>query len=251
MCESGTSFAEVENEDLVMNVKTKYIESLGKKIAYKRFERGPVEVLFLGGHRSTMEKLNYSNSTISNLQKCCEVLDVSLTIFDYFGSGESEGDFKPWNTEDWLINIQDVLGQVLSDKSVILIGSSMGGYLSLLVSLLFPIQIRKVIGIVPGFGASFSESGQDLCLFDKSTGTQIELSLDHEGKAMIASDLDIKCPVHLIRGMRDEKVSSLASKSILDHLPKSTDKKIYNVDSTHSGSSNFSETISILKSLLF
>ena len=59
---------------------------------------------------------------------------INFFRFDYFGHGRSSKEFNNCVISDWLNNGIKIMDQII-DNEVILIGSSMGGWISTLVSL--------------------------------------------------------------------------------------------------------------------
>jgi esterase/lipase len=228
---------------------TKFIKSNNKNLAYKIFEGEEQNILFLSGHKSTMNKIKNSDASLHKIHKICSEQNLKLTIFDYSGWGESEGEIeKPWNIKEWVINLCDIIKNM--DNNITLIGISMGAYLSILMSILYPEKINKIITVVPGFGKSFTLTKQPLELCDKNNKKIIDLKLDEEDKAYINSKLNIKCPVYMLKGLKDNNTSQIAAQSIYNNLPDDTLKEIYNFNCGHIDVIKTEEAQDIIKKLL-
>ena len=110
-------------------------------IAYRRRPgKGPT-VVFLGGFKSNM-----SGSKAMALDAFCAARGRAVLRFDYQGHGTSGGRFEDgtigvW-TEDALIAID-----ALTSGPLVLVGSSMGGWIALNVALARPTRIVAIIGI--------------------------------------------------------------------------------------------------------
>ena len=116
----------------------------GEQIAWRRIDgRGPM-VVWLGGFRSDM-----TGTKAQALADWAHEADRAFLRFDYLGHGESSGDFvkagciSRWR-EDALAVIDD-----LAEGPVVLVGSSMGGWLSLLVMAARPQRVRAMVLVAP------------------------------------------------------------------------------------------------------
>ena len=123
--------------------------------------------------------------------------------FDYSGTGSSAGRFEEGTLALWLEESLAAIDQ-LSAGPLILVGSSMGGWIALHVALLRPERIDALVGIAvapdftdwgfsdaeaavrQGISRGFWESGQQLRLLNR------EIAID--------------CPVRLLHGELDRDV---------------------------------------------
>ena len=192
-------------------------------IAYNRFDqknKNLPEVLFLGGFKSDM-----TGTKATYLQDLCQNRGQTFTRFDYFGHGLSSGEFTQGTIGRWLSDTLSMIDQVTKDP-LILIGSSMGGWLMILAALARPERIHSLIGIAaaPDFTeeliwASLTEN-QRLAFRSQgiiqtpsqyeNKGFPITLQLVEEGRShlVLPKALPIQCPVHLIHGEADQDVPS-------------------------------------------
>lgn len=184
-----------------MTTDIAHLDVAGRSIAYRaRSGLGPT-LLFLPGYGSDME-----GAKALALDGFAERKGLAMLRLDYSGTGMSGGRFEDGTLADWL---EEALGAIdqLTEGPLILVGSSMGGWIALHLALLRRERVRALVGIAaaPDFtdwgftpaqvaelGADgrltrgFWESGQRLLLLDK------ELAVD--------------CPVRLLHGERDEEV---------------------------------------------
>lgn len=124
-----------------------YESSRGIKLAYihksptKAGENIPA-VMFLGGFKSDMEgtKARY-------LEEQCTNRGQEFLRFDYSGHGQSGGAFVDGTIGAWLQDAVEVMDHVLDGRDVILVGSSMGGWIALRMLLAGAKAIKGVIGI--------------------------------------------------------------------------------------------------------
>src|SRR5688572_29924625 len=120
-----------------------YFETRGLRLAYRRREgRGPA-IVFLPGYISDME-----GGKASALDSWAAAKGRAMLRFDYGGCGVSGGAFEEQGLADWR---DDTLAAVdrLTEGPVLLVGSSMGGWLMLLVALARPERVAGLIGIAP------------------------------------------------------------------------------------------------------
>ena len=99
------------------------------KIAYRKSEGDGPGMIWLGGFRSDME-----GSKAETLHQHAMETGQAFLRFDYSGHGMSEGKFEEGTISTWLADTLAVLDD-LTDGPQILVGSSMGGWIALLVAL--------------------------------------------------------------------------------------------------------------------
>ena len=124
----------------------------GTRIAFRfRPGQGPA-LLFLPGYASDMQ-----GSKALALDAWAAEQGRAMLRFDYAGCGESEGRFEDGTLASWR---DDALAMVdASEGELVLVGSSMGGWLMLLVALARPDRIRALVGIASA--PDFSDWGFD------------------------------------------------------------------------------------------
>ncbi len=98
-------------------------------------------VLFLGGFMSDM-----NGTKATALHQWAHVANRSFVRFDYVGHGRSSGVFTDGTIGLWLDNVIHVFDQ-LTRGPVIVVGSSMGGWLMLLLALKRSQRIHGLVGI--------------------------------------------------------------------------------------------------------
>jgi len=124
----------------------------GTRLAFRyRPGRGPA-LLFLPGYGSDM-----AGSKALALDQWAAASGRAMLRFDYAGCGESDGRFEDGTLASWR---DDALAMVdASQGDLVLVGSSMGGWLMLLVALARPDRIRALVGIAAA--PDFSDWGYD------------------------------------------------------------------------------------------
>jgi len=74
--------------------------------------------------------------------------NYSFLCFDFRGHGMSSGNFTDFGVGDWYKDLCNVI-RSLKINNILLIGSSMGGWVAMLYALRFPKKVKKLIGIAP------------------------------------------------------------------------------------------------------
>ena len=149
--------------------KYPFIQSnVQKQIAYRSFDGRSPGVMFLGGFRSDME-----GTKVCSLELHCKAVGRSFVKFDYSGHGVSSGDFKEGTIGSWTDDAIAVLDEVAKGPQV-LVGSSMGGWISLLCALARPKEVYGIVGV-----ASAPDFTEDLIWNHVSENQQKEI--DKEG----------------------------------------------------------------------
>jgi pimeloyl-ACP methyl ester carboxylesterase len=169
-----------------------------RRIAYRLRPGAPPTLVFFPGYASDME-----GAKALALDAFAGRRGLAMLRFDYSGTGSSGGTFEDGTLALWLEESLAVIDQ-LAQGPLMLVGSSMGGWLALHVALLRPERVRALVGIAAapdftewgfsdgqaaeqaGISRGFWESGQRLCLLDR------EIALD--------------CPVRLLHGELDRDV---------------------------------------------
>ncbi len=207
----------------------------GATIAY-HFTSGkdltkPIGVIFLGGFRSDME-----GSKALALQAWCEAQGRAYLRFDYTGHGQSSGVFEDGCIGDWADDALYAFDQLTEGPQVV-VGSSMGGWLALLVARERRERVKGLVGL-----AAAPDFTEDL-MWDTMTDAQRDELMD-QGQILEPNDyepcepyvitkkliedgrrhlllrepLNITVPVRLIQGMQDADVPWQTALKIQDAL---------------------------------
>jgi pimeloyl-ACP methyl ester carboxylesterase len=130
------------------DVKLNYLSaSGGEKIAYKKTQgatgyKGPT-LIWCGGLKSDME-----GGKATHLHDWAIEEERSYIRFDYYGHGVSSGEFRDGTISRWAADVVQVIDE-LCTGDVILIGSSMGGWASILAALQRPDRVQGLLLIAP------------------------------------------------------------------------------------------------------
>jgi len=200
----------------------------GRRIAYHLTPGQGPGVVFLGGFKSDME-----GTKALFLQDWAQQQGRAFLRFDYSGHGQSSGVFSDGAIGDWF---EDALAAStgLTEGPQILVGSSMGGWIALLLAREISARIAGLVGIAaaPDFTedsmwAGFSEAqraelaqGQVALPSDYSDEPYIiTRRLIEEGRTrlVLRKPLKLPFPVRLLQGTADTDVSPDVALRLLDH----------------------------------
>ncbi len=190
----------------------------GRRIAYRYTpaavaSAGPT-LVFLPGYMSDMD-----GGKATTLYLRAKETGQACLLLDYSGCGSSEGEFADGSLSIWR---DEVLALIKAhvDGPVIVIGSSMGGWLMLLVAQSLSKQLAGVIGIAaaPDFSNWGFTSEQKAALakgetvFEDNpygpepTPTYAKFWQDAEAHRLLDKPIEINAPVRLLHGQRDADV---------------------------------------------
>jgi len=178
-----------------------YIEVGGRRIAYRARSGSPPTLVFLPGYGSDME-----GTKALALDAFADRRGLAMLRLDYSGTGSSGGRFTDGTLALWLEEALAVADR-LTEGPLIVVGSSMGGWIGLRLALLRPERVRALVGIAaaPDFtewgftseeAARLTDQGQMTRAFWES-GQQLLL---------LGGEIAIECPVRLLHGERDTEV---------------------------------------------
>jgi pimeloyl-ACP methyl ester carboxylesterase len=204
----------------------------GDYIAYHQLKGKPNQpgIIFLGGFMSDM-----TGTKATALEEFCREQNYSFIRFDYMGHGQSSKQFTDGTIGLWKENALAILDQLTTGPQI-LVGSSMGGWLMLLVALSRPERIHALIGIAsaPDFTETLiwetmKESQQkqlmETGLFDLSSDYNdrpypITKALIEEGRnhLLLHNPIPIHVPVRLFHGQLDHDVPAFVSQALHEKL---------------------------------
>lgn len=201
-----------------MQMAPRTLERPGQaSLAYvSRPGRSPT-VLFLAGFRSDM-----TGGKALALERHCAAIGQAFCRFDYAGHGASGGRFEDGCIGDWCQDALAILDQVI-EGPVVLVGSSMGGWIALLVALARPERVQGLVGIAvaPDFtedlirpslsAAQTATLARDGVIhlpsaYGEPTPITRRLLDDGAKHLVLRAPVPIRCPVHLLHGQQDPDV---------------------------------------------
>ncbi|MEJ1990681.1 MAG: alpha/beta hydrolase [Maritimibacter sp.] len=181
----------------------------GRRIAYVKTEGNGPGVVFLGGFMSDME-----GSKAVALEAWAKRQGRPFLRFDYSGHGQSSGEFTDGCIGDWAEDARAVI-ETLTEGPQLLVGSSMGGWISALT-------IRAIPERIAGFimrrqlmeeGQVFVPSG-----YDEPYPVTKRLIEDGREQLVLRKPLPMPFPVRLFQGTADDVVDRQVALNLLDHI---------------------------------
>ncbi|MXW87927.1 MAG: alpha/beta hydrolase [Boseongicola sp. SB0667_bin_21] len=201
----------------------------GRRLAYSQIEGTGPGVVFLGGFRSDKE-----GTKALDLEQWAQEAGRAFLRFDYSGHGESSGDFLDGTIGDWASDAAAIVN-VLAEGPQILVGSSMGGWISLLLARRMPERIAGLVTIAAA--PDFTEDGY-WNAFDEDQKSTLEseghialpsdysdepyivtkrLIEDGRRNLVLRDPLPLPFPVRFLQGTADEAVSTSTALRLLEH----------------------------------
>lgn len=219
-----------------------YLDRAGGRLAYRRTEgRGPA-ILFLPGYMSDM-----AGAKALALEAWCAEQGRAFLRFDYGGCGLSDGDFEAQSLADWRDDAAAMIG-LLAPDPVVLVGSSMGAWIALHLSLRRKDRVAALVLIAPAIDmtealiapglsperrAQLERDGQ-IALGPQTILTR---TLLEEGRrhCLLPGPIAYDGPVRILQGMQDPDVpwehairvaGAIASTDVEIRLSKSGDHRL-------------------------
>mgnify|MGYP006177941977 CR=1 FL=1 len=213
-----------------------------QKIAYKIIKGKSPGIIFIHGLNSDMNGLK-----ALSIEKYAKKNKLSFIRFDCRGNGKSEGKFENFTISDWkedLINIIDTL----TKGPQILIGSSMGGWLMILIAKARPKKIAGLIGLAAAtdfsndFYNNLSKKNKNEIRRNKITKISspgfsylLKSKFFTEAKKnnILTKPFKYKKPFILIHGLKDDIVNHDMPKKIMNNTTGDNVQIIYLKSSDH------------------
>ncbi|KAA0971701.1 alpha/beta hydrolase [Aureimonas fodinaquatilis] len=191
---------------------------------------GPT-IVWLGGFRSDMR-----GSKAERLAEFCQSNGRSYLRFDYSGHGESDGRFVDGTISQWTADARAMI-EARTSGPLILVGSSMGGWISLLLARQLAGRVNAMLLLAPapdfttklvepsltqreredlvgqGYVARASEYSPEPTIYTQ------KLMQDGLTQSLMTGPIDTGCPVHIIQGMADPDVPYTHALELTEHLP--------------------------------
>ncbi|NTU76399.1 MAG: alpha/beta hydrolase [Alphaproteobacteria bacterium] len=208
-----------------MNDQTSFLTLPDRRLAYQQAQapkntssENKLGVMFLGGFGSDM-----TGTKASFLAEKAGLAPLSFLRFDYRGHGQSSDRFENGTLGDWFDDALTVFDR-LTEGPQILVGSSMGGWIALLLARARPDRVAGIVGvaaapdftedmILPSLNASRrAQLEREGLTYDEDAPPDHRLPLtlrlieEARGHLLLRAPLDIRAPVHLLQGQKDREV---------------------------------------------
>jgi pimeloyl-ACP methyl ester carboxylesterase len=201
----------------------------GRRIAYHRSSGAGPGIVFLGGFRSDM-----TGTKALHLEHWAQSRGHAYLRFDYSGHGQSGGIFEDGSIGDWATDARAVL-QALTEGPQILVGSSMGGWIALLLARVMPDRVAGLVGIAaaPDFTETIWHELPDAIRQDLLRNSQVAQPSDYSDapyiitrrliedgrrQQVLTAPLHLPFPVRLLQGTADTDVPPEVAQRLFDHV---------------------------------
>ncbi len=191
----------------------------GVELAFAKAEgRGPT-VVFLPGYRSDM-----TGDKATALALFCADRGHAMLRFDYSGHGSSGGRFEDGTIGIWTADAITAIDR-LTEGPLVLVGSSMGGWIALLCALARRERVAALVGIAaaPDFtevlmwqALNFEQRARVMehgiihvpNRYGEGDPTPITRALIEDGRnhLLLSAPIPLQCPVRLLQGQADSDV---------------------------------------------
>ena len=200
----------------------------GREIAYHLTEGAGPPVVFLGGFMSDME-----GTKALHLEAWAQARGRAFLRFDYSGHGASSGRFEDGTIGQWAEDARAALSLVAGPA--VLVGSSMGGWISLLIARETPEAVAGLVTIAAapdftedGFWAGFDpdqratleRDGVVPVPSDYGAPYPITRALIEDGRdrLVLRAPLALPMPVRFLQGTADADVSVATAVRLMEHV---------------------------------
>lgn len=194
-----------------------FIDGPKGRLAYRKQDGADPTIVWLGGYASDM-----LGTKAEALADYASQAEQSYLRFDYSGHGESEGAFEEFVLSDWAADARLML-EAQAPGPKILVGSSMGAWVSLLLAREQPEDVAGLVLIAPApdftdklVWPRLSEEHRKEVLerglvrtgptgHDSETYTKA-LFEDGRENLVMGEPIRLSCPVRILQGTKDEAV---------------------------------------------
>lgn len=224
-----------------------FVSPQGRRLAYRyTAPRNALTYVWLSGFKSDM-----TGTKVTVLEAWAKQQGQGFLAFDYSGHGASDGAFEDGTVSAWR---EDALAAIegLTSGNLILVGSSMGGWMALLSALALKARVAGLVLIAPAPDftqklmwpeftpqqqAEIMEQGRTLRPSDYGDPYPITRDLIEDGQqwALLDETIDLTCPIRILQGQQDPDVpwahafrllDALASKDVVFSLIKDGDHRL-------------------------
>ncbi len=232
-----------------MSNEISFITLPDRRLAYQQLRAAPNQnkpgVIFLSGYGSDM-----MGTKAGFLAERCAAAGRAFLRFDYRGVGQSSGKFIDGTIGTWFEDTALMFDQLTTGPQLI-IGSSMGGWLGLMLVKQHPHRVSGFIGIAaaPDFTENLvrpqlndkqrTELEQDGVTYDENAPQDFRLPMtkkfldEAEQHLLLNKPLQINAPVHLLQGEADTEVPFVYAKRIATAITAPTKKLTLIKDGDH------------------
>ena len=217
---------------------TKFIKRIDNNIiAYNQLTGKNLGIVFLSGFNSDMQ-----GKKALYIEKWAKENNHSFLRFDYSGHGQSSGTIETTCFSDWYQDAEYLINKLTQDKQI-LIGSSMGAWIMLMLVKRIPQKISAIIGLAPApdfpkllIWNKMSGSEKRKLVKNRKTSIKYEdgskndfsykLIKDSFKNLTLSKSITFNGPVYLYHGMADDAVPYDLSIKIIKNFTGTKDVKL-------------------------
>ena len=199
----------------------------GRRIAFRHAHGNGPAIVFLPGYMSDME-----GSKATALFDWAQDTGRECLLLDFSGCGASDGDFSDGTLSRWREEVLALIEARVQAGQIILVGSSMGGWLMLLAGQALGDRLAGLVGIAaaPDFvDWGYSDEQKQLLRQGKTifednpygfepTPTHAGFWADGERHCLLDAPIGLACPVRLLHGQDDADVPPAISHRLAEAL---------------------------------
>ncbi|MEQ3746845.1 MAG: alpha/beta hydrolase [Henriciella sp.] len=229
-------------------MQTAFLETQsGRRLAYRYLPaKTQLTYVWLSGFKSDM-----SGTKVTVLEAWAKEAGHGFLAFDYSGHGLSEGAFEDGTISAWREDALAAIG-VLTDGGLVLVGSSMGGWMALLSALELGDRVKGMVLIAPApdftqklmwpefsFEQQAEIMGQGMTLrpsdYDEPYQITRALIVDGQNWSLLDTPIELSMPIRILQGMQDADVpwqhafrltETLTSEDVVFTLVKDGDHRL-------------------------
>ena len=202
-------------------------------------------VVFCPGYASDM-----GGTKALALEEACRARGQAMLRFDYSGHGRSGGDFLDGTIGSWTADAAFVIRDVVPEQRLVLVGSSMGGWIALLLARALAPHLAGLLLIAPAADftdelvrpslteevwAELREKGVVYQPSEYGAPLPMTLKFLEEGTQhlVLGRKIPVRCPVTILHGMRDNSVPWRHSLKIAEALESEAVRILFVKDGDH------------------
>ena len=187
-------------------------------------------IIFLHGLMS-----NIQSKKAKHLKKFVNKNKINLLLFEYSGHGKSSGKFTDFSIKNWVNDSRSIIKKLIKKNKIVLIGSSMGAWIGVILIKYFYQRIKGYVGIASAPDFTEELIWKKLNISEKNNIKKnriYKLKSNHnnfypitkkfiiDGKKNLILNKKIKCnfPVELFHGINDSSVPWFYSLKLLKTL---------------------------------
>ncbi|XP_054943851.1 LOW QUALITY PROTEIN: palmitoyl-protein thioesterase ABHD10, mitochondrial-like [Physeter macrocephalus] len=198
-------------------------------LAYKRLKGKSPGIIFIPGY------INMNGTKALAIEEFCKSLGHTYIRFDYSGVGNSDGNLEECTVGKWRKDVLSIIDN-LGEGPQILVGSSLGGWLTLHAAIARPQKVVALVGIdtaVDGLVTQFNqlpvEAKKEIEMkgvwsmpskYSEEGVYHIQYSVIKEAEhhRLLHSPIPVNCPIRLLHGMKDDIVPWRTSMQVADRV---------------------------------